>query len=31
MEARAAFAEASRVQAPRHAWKLLAEKQLSRP
>jgi tetratricopeptide (TPR) repeat protein len=31
MEARAAFAEASRAQAPRHAWKLLAEKQLSRP
>jgi tetratricopeptide (TPR) repeat protein len=30
-EARAAFAEASRVQAPRHAWKLLAEKQASRP
>ena len=30
-EARAAFAEAARVQAPRHAWKLLAEKQVSRP
>ena len=30
-EARAAFAEATRVQAPRHAWKILAEKQASRP
>ena len=30
-EAKVAFAESARTQAPRHAWKLLAEKQLARP